>query len=386
MATKKIDQEAINKISLDKGVDLGVAKDMYLNQMGLNNANAAPILPRVSQQQNTFDTQGLYDATLKAKRAQAQANLNTQLNTLKKNYDTNMLGYNTQKVGLERNYEEGIQDIRENTYRDIESGKVNATNRGIMNSNMGLAMGQASKRAGSDQINTATQQRNDFLNELNAQINNLTQAYGSDVATAQTNYGLGLTQATNEALQMKLGADIDIWKQKDQQEHSKFMQDDQQNFLEMQNNLDRQQSMAIAQLSAATQIKASQISAGAQIQAANIASADRQAAQKFIEKQWETERQDAFDQNKIISEQGFNSLIVDPNAKLQGVYSFDLFGKDRTNAQNTFDAKVRNLVLDGIPEAQAKQMVTKEMSTAGYQSTQQFSNAIQNLIDSLYNK
>lgn len=386
MATKKIDQEAINKISLDKGVDLGVAKDMYLNQMGLNNANAAPILPRVSQQQNAFDTQGLYDATLKAKQAQAQANLNTQINTLKKNYDTNMLGYNTQKVGLERNYEEGIQDIRENTYRDIESGKVNATNRGIMNSNMGLAMGQASKRAGSDQINTATQQRNDFLNELNAQINNLTQAYGSDVATAQTNYGLGLTQATNEALQMKLGADMDIWKQKDQQEHSKFMQDDQQNFLEMQNNLDRQQSMAIAQLSAATQIKASQISAGAQIQAANIASADRQAAQKFIEKQWETERQDAFDQNKIIAEQGFNSLIIDPNAKLQANYGFDLFGKDRTNAQNTFDAKVRNLVLDGIPEAQAKQMVTKEMSTAGYQSTQQFSNAIQNLIDSLYNK
>lgn len=386
MATKKIDQEAINKISLDKGVDLGVAKDMYLNEMGLNNANAAPIPPRVSQQQNTFDTQGLYDASLKAKQAQAQANLNTQINTLNKNYATNMLGYNTQKVGLERNYEKGIQDIRENTYRDIEGGKVNATQRGIMNSSMGLALGQASMRAGSEQQSYATQQRNDLLNEINAQINNLTQAYGSDVATAQTNYGLGLTQATNEALQMKLGADMDIWKQKDQQEHNKFMQDDQQNFLEMQNNLDRQQSMAIAQLSAATQIKASQISAGAQIQAANIASADRQAAQKFIEKQWETERQDAFDQNKIIAEQGFNSLMIDPNAKLKANYGFDLWGTDRTNAQNTFDAKVRNLVLDGIPEAQAKQMVTKEMSTAGYTNAQQFSNAIQNFINSLYNK
>lgn len=383
MAIKQIDQDAINKISVDKGVDLGVAKDMYLNQMGWSNKDVSPT---PTTQNNTFDTKSLYDAALKAKQAQGQANLNTQLNTLKKNYETNLLGYNTQKTDLDNQYEQGIQRIQDNTYRNIESGKVNATQRGIMNSNMGLALGQASMRAGAEQQNYATQQRNDLLNEINAQINNLTRGYGSDVATAQTNYGLGQTQAINEALQMKLAADMDIWKQKDQQEYNKFMQDDQQNFLEMQNNLDRQQSMAIAQLSAETQIRASQISAGAQIQAANIASRDRQAAQKFIEKQWETERQDAFDQNRIIAEQGFNSLMIDPNAKLKANYGFDLFGKDRINAQNTFNAKVKNLMLDGIPEAQAKQMVTTQMSTAGYQNVQGLGGAFQALIDSLYNK
>ena len=81
-------------------------------------------------------------------------------------------------------------------------------------------------RAGAEQQNYATQQRNDLLNEINAQINNLTKGFNNDKLTAQTNYGLGQTQALNEALQMKLGADMNIWQQNDSQEFETLMQGD----------------------------------------------------------------------------------------------------------------------------------------------------------------
>lgn len=197
-----------------------------------------------------FDTNALYQSVLNAKKAQLESNYNSYLNELNKAYETNMLGYDSQKTDLENQYEQGIESIRDNTYRNIESGKVNATQRGIMNSNMGLALGQASMRAGSEQQNYATQQRNDLLNEINAQINNLTKGFNNDKLTAQTNYGLGNTQALNEALQTKLGADMDIWKQ-----------NDQQGFLAGESALSREQAEMLARLQMENSLKVAGIGA-----------------------------------------------------------------------------------------------------------------------------
>lgn len=197
-----------------------------------------------------FDTNALYQSVLNAKKAQLEGSYNSYLNELNKAFETNMLGYDTQKTDLGREYEKSIEGIQNNTYQNIEAGKVNAAQRGIMNSNMGLALGQASMRAGAEQQSYATQQRNDLLNEINAQINNLTQGYNNDVLTAKTNYGLGNTQALNEALQYKLGADMDIWKQNDQQD-----------FVSGESALDRSQAEMLARLQMENALKVAGIGA-----------------------------------------------------------------------------------------------------------------------------
>ena len=199
---------------------------------------------------NDFDTNALYRSVLNAKKALLESNYNSYLNELNKAYETNMLGYDTQKTDLGREYEKSIEGIQDNTYRNIESGKVNATQRGIMNSNMGLALGQASMRAGAEQQSYATQQRNDLLNEINAQINNLTKGFNNDKLTAQTNYGLGQTQALNEALQTKLGADMNIWQQ-----------NDQQGFLAGESALSREQQEMLARLQMENSLKVAGIGA-----------------------------------------------------------------------------------------------------------------------------
>ena len=150
---------------------------------------------------------------------------------------------------------------------------------------MGLAMGQASKRQGSDNINTATQQRNDFLNELNSQINNLTKGYGNDVLTAQTNYGLSNIQATNEALSSKLTADLDIWKQKDAQVFERQLQ--QAGFTQEELMLDKKfrNDVEMFGYTSALQIKLQQISeAGANGRASM---SNNLAQQQFA---WDKER------------------------------------------------------------------------------------------------
>ena len=73
------------------------------------------------------------------KKALLESNYNSYLNALNKAYETNMLGYDTQRTDLGRKYEESIEGIQDNTYRNI-AGKVNATQRGIMNSNMGVGI------------------------------------------------------------------------------------------------------------------------------------------------------------------------------------------------------------------------------------------------------
>ena len=165
-------------------------------------------------------------------------------------------------------------------------------------------MNRTKSEQGNSNVNDATKQRNQQINELMTQINNLTRTFGNDKLTAETNFGLGKTQALNESQLMKYQADKDIGmfntsemnkfnEQYNSAINSRFLQDDQQTWQSGENVLDRNQQMAIAQLNAATQIKASQISAGAQIYAANLASKDRSAAQAFVEKQWEAERLDS---------------------------------------------------------------------------------------------
>lgn len=209
-----------------------------------------------------FDTNALYQSVLNAKKALLESNYNSYLNELNKAYETNMLGYDTQRTDLGRKYEESIEGIQDNTYRNIEAGKVNATQRGIMNSNMGLALGQASMRAGAEQQSYATQQRNDLLNEINAQINNLTKGFNNDKLTAQTNYGLGQTQALNEALQTKLGADMNIWQQNDQQEFLASESLLNRDFTSGENALSRSQQEMLARLQMENALKVAGIGAG----------------------------------------------------------------------------------------------------------------------------
>jgi hypothetical protein len=157
-----------------------------------------------------FDTDKQYNATIAAKNALLEQNYNTTLNTLKNNYDTNMSTANLQRDEIGANYQDAVDTIHQQTYDEAEARKVLSAQRGIMNSEQALASRQGVVRRGNDSINSATKERNQMLNELSTKIANLTKAYGNDVATAQTNYGLGQTQALNEALAQKLQADMSL--------------------------------------------------------------------------------------------------------------------------------------------------------------------------------
>ena len=295
-----------------------------------------------------FNTQSLYDAQLAAKKALIDQNYNSTKNALQNAYDTNKMEYGLQEGKIGANYDDSIKGIQNQTYRGLEQGKVLQANRGIMNSAMGTAQGQGMVRAGNDNMNQATRDRDMMLNDLTTRINNLTKGFGNDMATLEANKGSQLYGAQNEALSAKLGADMDLYKfdtdwanQFTMQDrgltHAKGMQDDMQEFTAMENNLDRNQQWAIAQLNSQTQLKASQISAGAQRYAANLASQDRAAAQQFIEKQWAVERQDninfrAEDKQDAINQSQINYITSRPDFNplaTQGVFTGGALGASR---------------------------------------------------------
>lgn len=260
IAARKSGGKRGDKLVRDKNGKFNYVKDPLGSPQQNGNWDASFNRASNASSVGGFDTQSISDATLKAKNALLQQNYNNTNNTLKNNYDSSMNLYNDQEGKINNNYDDTILGINKQTYNDVERSKLMSAQRGVTNSQQGLASDQSMIRQGNDNQNDATKQRNDLLNDLATQIANLTNTFNNSKQTAETNFGLGKTQNLNEALASKLGADMDMWKFNAGNDFTEKMAKMQNGFNIDLSKLGFEQQKALTQLSLDAQARLARVS------------------------------------------------------------------------------------------------------------------------------
>lgn len=377
----------------DDGLGHEVTNDSNSNSTG---GNASSTGGYKEAQKVDFDTDAQYNAVLKAKQALLESTYNSSMNTLNNNYNSEMALAKDDVTETNSNYDDSVKTINKQTYDDVQRSKVLSAQRGVMNSEQGLAADQSQIRQGNNNVNTVTKQRNQALTDLQTRIANLTNTYSNDKLTAEKNYGLGQTQAQNEALSTKLSADLDIAKtntasantfiaQSNEFQHADETQkrDMQFQMQKQANEFDQQVKMfgldaalqkELKKMDTETQKYCAQLSAGAQVQCARINAASSSAALQFAKTQYadehamvledrqtaKTDKQKALNQKLYESDSNWN-----PNVKLN---FWDAGGGSMSTDAKMKQVKLQEQALrnQGYSEAQIAQFAKDNYMTSTY--------------------
>lgn len=158
-----------------------------------------------------FDTSGIATNMYDGKAALIQAQLDSTMNSLDNNFNTNVMNYNNQVNDVGQDFYNQNEQINQDAYRNIQRNKLLGVNRGVMNTGQQQAMDQGTIRAGNTNRNQATMARDNTLQDIMAQIGNLGQSYGNDKLTAQKNANSGLSAAMSESQLAQLQADMNMY-------------------------------------------------------------------------------------------------------------------------------------------------------------------------------
>jgi hypothetical protein len=198
---------------------------------------------------NRFDTNKMFDDALSAKNRLLEQMYKNTTNSLTNNYSYEKGQLEGQKNDINYNYDNMVKDIHGQTYQNVEANKVLSANRGIMNSQQGLASRQNVVRAGNAEVNDATDARNQALNDLASQIANLTQTYNNNMSNAQNQFDLGKLQALDESNAGRTQMNLDLWKYDTDYKRSVDMANLQQKFNVDLGNLGFEQQKILTQMS-----------------------------------------------------------------------------------------------------------------------------------------